>query len=148
MQLIYLGEARFYENIPYGQSSAKLPVTLSLSHLVTWSLDHLVTQSLNLIWSKGQHQDLQVSFADKYQQHTRTGCVLSACLSYKSYPIIDIAYCVVLSLLSHCLSMAIKIKHRHYIQKCGMQWCPTFLSPESTRWSECCHTQSDLSPMV
>ena len=54
-----------HENIPYGQSSAKLPVilspsyliiqsfshlvTLSLAHLVTWSLrslGHLVTQSL------------------------------------------------------------------------------------------------------
>ena len=29
-------------NIPYGQSSAKLPVTRSLGHLVTWSLGHLV----------------------------------------------------------------------------------------------------------
>ena len=34
-------------NIPYGQSSAKLPVTRSLGHLVTWSLGHLVTWSLS-----------------------------------------------------------------------------------------------------
>ena len=41
-------------NIPYGQSSAKLPVILtpghliiqSFGHLVTWSLGHLVTWSL------------------------------------------------------------------------------------------------------
>ena len=31
----------FRKNIPYGQSSAKLPVTQSLSHLVTRSLGHL-----------------------------------------------------------------------------------------------------------
>ena len=34
-------------NIPYGQSSAKLPVTWSLGHLVTWSLgyfSHMVTR--------------------------------------------------------------------------------------------------------
>ena len=30
-------------NIPYGQSSAKLPVTQSFSHSVTWSLGQLVT---------------------------------------------------------------------------------------------------------
>ena len=30
-------------NIPFGQSSAKLPVTQSFSHSVTWSLSHLVT---------------------------------------------------------------------------------------------------------
>ena len=35
------------ENIPFGQSSAKLPVTLSLCHSVTWSLGHLVTWSLS-----------------------------------------------------------------------------------------------------
>ena len=33
-------------NIPYGQSSAKLPVTKLLSHSVTQSLGHLVTRSL------------------------------------------------------------------------------------------------------
>ena len=40
-------------NIPYGQSSAKLPVTWSLGHLVTWSLGHSVTWSLghSVIWS-------------------------------------------------------------------------------------------------
>ena len=79
------------KNIPYGQSSAKLPVTQSLSqsatqslgHLVTWSLSHLVTQSLGSLWSLShlvirslfsllltnthrhrQHQDLQVCFAE------------------------------------------------------------------------------------
>ena len=42
-------------NIPYGQSSAKLPVTRSLGHLVTWSLGHLVTRSLGhlVTWSHG-----------------------------------------------------------------------------------------------
>ena len=42
------------KNIPYGQSSAKLPVilslghsvSLSLGHSVTWSLGHSVNQSL------------------------------------------------------------------------------------------------------
>ena len=40
-------------NIPYGQSSAKLPVTWSLGHLVTQSLCHLVTRSLSYLvtWS-------------------------------------------------------------------------------------------------
>ena len=33
-------------NIPYGQSSAKLPVT-QLGHLGTWSLGHLVIRSLS-----------------------------------------------------------------------------------------------------
>ena len=33
-------------NIPYGQSSAKLPVILSPSHLVIWSFSHSVTRSL------------------------------------------------------------------------------------------------------
>ena len=32
----------YYINIPYGQSSAKLPVTLLLGHLVIRSLGHLV----------------------------------------------------------------------------------------------------------
>ena len=31
------------QNIPYGQSSAKLPVTWSLGHSVTQSLNHLLT---------------------------------------------------------------------------------------------------------
>ena len=35
------------ENIPSGQSSAKLPVTRSLSHSVTQSLSHSVTLSLH-----------------------------------------------------------------------------------------------------
>ena len=43
------------ENIPYGQSSAKLTVTRSLGHSVTWSLGHLVTRSLghSVTWSLG-----------------------------------------------------------------------------------------------
>ena len=36
----------YLQNIPPGQSSAKLPVTRSLCHLVTRSLGHSVTQSL------------------------------------------------------------------------------------------------------
>ena len=40
-------------NIPYGQSSAKLPVTRSLGHLVTWSLGHLVTQSYDHYFQHG-----------------------------------------------------------------------------------------------
>ena len=32
-----------FQNIPYGQSSAKLPVTQSLCHLVTQSLGHSIT---------------------------------------------------------------------------------------------------------
>ena len=40
-------------NIPSGQSSAKLPVILSLGHSVTWSLGPLVTWSLghSVTWS-------------------------------------------------------------------------------------------------
>ena len=40
-------DLRFHqeENIPYGQLSAKLPVTWSLGHLVTWSLGHSMTRS-------------------------------------------------------------------------------------------------------
>ena len=36
-------------NIPYGQSSAKLPVTQSLGHSVTQSLSHSVTWSLRVL---------------------------------------------------------------------------------------------------
>ena len=36
----------YIENIPYGRSSAKLPDTRSLGHLVIRSLGHLITQSL------------------------------------------------------------------------------------------------------
>ena len=41
------------KNIPYGQSSAKLPVTQLFGHLVTQSLGHSVTQSLGhlVTWS-------------------------------------------------------------------------------------------------
>ena len=44
-----------YLNITYGQSSAKLPVTQSISQSVTRSLRHLVTQSLgySVTWSLG-----------------------------------------------------------------------------------------------
>ena len=55
----------FMKNIPSGQSSAKLPVILSLGHLVTrslghpviWSLGHLVTWSLShsVTWSLGHY---------------------------------------------------------------------------------------------
>ena len=40
-------------NIPYGQSSAKLPVTRSLGHFVTWSVGHSITRSFghSVIWS-------------------------------------------------------------------------------------------------
>ena len=54
---------KLYKNIPYGQSSANLPLTRSLghsvaqllSHLVTWSLGRSVTQSLghSVTWSLG-----------------------------------------------------------------------------------------------
>ena len=37
----------YISNIPYGQSSAKFPVTLSLDHSITRSLGHLVTLSLS-----------------------------------------------------------------------------------------------------
>ena len=45
----------YFENIPSGQSSAKLPVILSLGHSVTWSLGHLVIWSLGhlVTWSLG-----------------------------------------------------------------------------------------------
>ena len=36
-----------FANIPYGQSSAKLPVTWSFGHMVIRSLSHSVTQSLS-----------------------------------------------------------------------------------------------------
>ena len=35
-----------HKNIPFGQSSAKLPVSQSLGHSITWSLGHLATWSL------------------------------------------------------------------------------------------------------
>ena len=40
-------------SIPYGQSSAKIPVILSPSHLVIWSFSHLIIQSFDhsVIWS-------------------------------------------------------------------------------------------------
>ena len=41
-----VGTLAIITNIPYGQSSAKLPVTQLLGHSVTWSPSHLVTQSL------------------------------------------------------------------------------------------------------
>merc|ERR1712242_507701 len=45
----------FVKNIPYSQSSAKLPATQSLSHSVTRSISHLVTRSLShfVTWSLG-----------------------------------------------------------------------------------------------
>ena len=36
-------------NMPYAQSSAKLPVTQLLGHLVTWSLSHSVTMIGHLV---------------------------------------------------------------------------------------------------
>ena len=60
-----------YNNIPYGQSSAKLPVTRSLSHSVTRSLVTPVilssafsTLSHTNTQTNRQHQGLQVCFAD------------------------------------------------------------------------------------
>ena len=49
-------------NIPYGQSSAKLPVILSPRNLVIWSFSHLVTRSLGhlVTWSLG-HSDITKS---------------------------------------------------------------------------------------
>ena len=48
-------QIHYTQNIPYGQSSAKLPVTWSLGHSVTQSLGHLVTWSLGhlVTWSLG-----------------------------------------------------------------------------------------------
>ena len=42
-----------HKNIPYGQSSAKLPITWSLGYKVTWSLGYKVTWSLShlVTWS-------------------------------------------------------------------------------------------------
>ena len=50
MQVWAMTKVIMMANIPYSQSSAKLPVdpvTRSLSHLVTWSLGHLVIWSLD-----------------------------------------------------------------------------------------------------
>ena len=61
-------------NIPYGQSSAKLPVIQSFGHSVIRSLGHSVTWSVilssffqHMPHTNGQHQGLQVCFADKYE---------------------------------------------------------------------------------
>ena len=54
------------KNIPYGQSSAKLPVTWSLDHLVTWSLGHSVTRSL------GHYSDTTRTLLGHYSDTTRT----------------------------------------------------------------------------
>ena len=56
-----------YLNIPYGQSSAKLPVTRSFGHLVirslghsvTWSLGHLVTPSLGHLVTQSYDPNFQ-----------------------------------------------------------------------------------------
>ena len=53
METKYDTDTDRYINIPYGQSSAKLPVTRSHGHSFTQSLGHLVTRPLGhlVIWS-------------------------------------------------------------------------------------------------
>ena len=49
--------SRYLLNIPYDQSSAKLPVTQLLGHSVTWSIDHFVTWSLGHSTTQSLSQD-------------------------------------------------------------------------------------------
>ena len=69
-------------NIPYGQSSAKLPVLRSSGHLVTWSPQSLYFFNMATNGDKQtdeQHQGLQVCFADNNNTiHSIPTCHLSS----------------------------------------------------------------------
>ena len=58
---VYVLHRSVHKNIPYGQSSAKLPVIWSFDHLVTRSLGYSVNLSLGhlVTWSQSHHLSFQ-----------------------------------------------------------------------------------------